>query len=182
MLKKLTATLIASLSIIAPSSTLADEMEDHQYLWETLPRIGVTRYINDPDYCSKGEDYAGMYDAYNNILVVCQDDGRMDGEMVGWSDNDLDTLRHESHHIVQDCASSTLADPHMDNMFSREELKEFIRGSGMTREQLQWIADTYSANGADEEVIMIEFEAFAVAESINPRDIANKLIQFCGVI
>jgi len=182
MLKKLTATLIASLSIIAPSPALAGEIEDHQYLWETLPRIGVTRYINDPDYCSKSEDYAGMYNAYENILVVCQDNGRYDGQMVGWTDSDLDTLRHEAHHIVQDCANSSLADIHMDNMFNEEELKEFIRGSGMTADQLRGIAANYAANGADEDVIIKEFEAFAVANSVNPRLIADKLVEFCGVI
>lgn len=182
MLKKLTATLIASLSIIAPSPALAGEIEDHQYLWETLPQIGVTRHINDPEYCSKSEEFMGMYDALNNVLVVCQDNGRYDGQMVGWTDNDLDTLRHESHHIVQDCANSSLADIHMDNMFNEEELKEFIRGSGMTREQLQQIASNYAANGADEEVIMIEFEAFAVSDSVNPRIISDKLVEFCGVI
>ena len=182
MLKKLTATLIASLSIIAPSPALADEMADHQYLWETLPRIGVQSYINDPDYCSKTEEYNGMYDAYENILVVCQDNGRYDGEMVGWTDNDLDTLRHEAHHIVQDCANSSLADIDMDPMFSHEELKEFIRGSGMTADQLRSIAANYAANGADEDVIIKEFEAFAVANSVNPRLIADKLVEFCGVI
>jgi len=182
MLKKLTATLIASLSIISPNSALAGEMEDHRYLWETLPRIGVTRHINDPEYCSKIEEYSGMYDAYNNILVVCQDNGRYDGEMVGWTDNDLDTLRHESHHIVQDCSNSTLADIHMDPMFSHDELKEFIAGSGLTKEKLEWIARNYAANGADEDVIIKEFEAFAVALSVNPRIIADKLVEFCGVI
>ena len=181
MLKKLTATLIASLSIIAPSPALAGEIEDHQVLWETVGAIGVERYINDPDYCSKIDEFAGLYDAWNNILVVCQDNGRYDGEMVGWTDNDLDTLRHEAHHIVQDCANSTLADNQMDNMFNEEELKEFIRGSGMTADQLRGIAATYRENGATDDVIMKEFEAFAVARSISPRLIAEKLIQFCGV-
>ena len=182
MLKKLTATLIASLSIIAPSPALAGEMEDHQYLWETLPRIGVTRYINDPEYCSKLDEFAGVYDSWNNVLAICQDIGRYDGEMVGWTDNDLDTLRHEAHHIVQDCANSTLADNQMDNMFDKEELKRFIAGSGMTADQLRRIADTYRRNGATDDIILKEFEAFAVARSINPRDIADKLIEFCGVI
>ena len=182
MLKKLTATFIASLSIIAPSPALAGEIEDHQHLWDTLPRIGVTRHINDPEYCSKLDKFAGIYDSWNNVLVICQDNGRYDGEMVGWTDNDLDTLRHESHHIVQDCANSTLADNQMDNMFNEEELKRFIASSGMTAEQLRRIAHTYKENGATDDVILKEFEAFAVARSINPRDIADKLIQFCGLV
>ena len=101
--------------------------------------------------------------------------------MVGWTANDLDTLRHEAHHIVQDCAASSLYDSQMDLMFSEEELKRFIAGSGLTAEKMRWIVKSYSSNGADADVILKEFEAFAVAISVNPRMIADKLVQFCGV-
>ena len=182
MLKKLTATLLLSLSAIMPNAALANEIEDHQYLWETIGNIGVTRYINHPDWCPKTEEYNGMYDAGNNILVVCQDNiTRPTVKMIPWTDNDLDTLRLEARHIVQDCASSTLADSRMDNMFDRDELIKFIAQSGLTQEKLRWIAQSYSEQGADEEMIIIEFEAFAVAESIGARLIAEKLIQFCGL-
>jgi len=181
MLKKLTATVLLSLSAIMPNAALANEIEDHQYLWDTVDRIGVSRYVNHPRYCSKLNEFSGMYDAADNVLVICQDNGRINGEMVTWTDNDLDTLRHEAHHIVQDCASSSLLDSQMDNMFDQDELVKFIAQSRLTKERLEEIARQYRANGADDEVIIIEFEAFAVADSVGARIIADKLIEFCGV-
>ena len=38
------------------------------------------------------------------LMVICQEN-RIPGvrEMTSWTEEDLDTLRHESHHLVQDC-------------------------------------------------------------------------------
>ena len=40
----------------------------------------------------------------HGTMVICQEN-RIKGshEMVSWTEGDLDTLRHESHHLVQDC-------------------------------------------------------------------------------
>lgn len=183
MFKKLTASIFASLSIFAPTSAFAERIEEHQFLWETLGRIGVERYVNHPDYCSKSAPFSGLYHPGLNVLVICQDYAEsMNGEMVNWTSNDLDTLRHEAHHIVQDCSASTLEDEQMDLMFNDEELKEFISNSGITREKLQWIADNYRQEfGASDDIILKEFEAFSVALSVDPITIANKLVEYCGL-
>lgn len=181
MFKKIAATILASLSIATPGPVLANEIEDHQYLWETVEHIGVQRFINHPKYCSKFKEYSGLYDSNNNVLVICQDEARqLNGEMVGWTDNDLDTLRHEAHHIVQDCASGTIHDAELVTLFDGDELEQFVLQSGLTPEKLRWIASSYRSElNASDDVILMEFEAFAVAASINPRTIADKLLEFC---
>ena len=71
MFKKLTIAAIASLSIFAPNVVSANTIEDHQYLWDTIPTIGAKRYINHPEWCSKMNEYSGLYDADQNVLVIC---------------------------------------------------------------------------------------------------------------
>ena len=40
---------------------------------------------------------------YNSIMI-CQDDRiETSDQEVEWTENDYDTLRHEAHHVVQDC-------------------------------------------------------------------------------
>lgn len=179
MFKKFTAAVVASLSVAFPGAAVAESIEDHQYLWETVQRVGVQTYVNDGRYCNKLEEHHGLYNHHKNFLVVCQDEGRYDGQMVGWSDNDLDTLRHEAHHIVQDCAAGSLYDNEMALLFNDpDDLAEFAAGA-LTVDQVKWIVSSYGGQGASDAVIVQEIEAFAVAASVNPRTIADKLVEFC---
>ena len=178
---KFAAALFASLAIAAPSmaAPVTGTMEDHQQLWAALNESGVTTYINH-EQCEVMEA-AGFYVSSYNVLVVCQDNRVNSDEEVQWTANDLDTLRHEAHHVVQDCKVGTQGDDRLGSVFNNDEdWKEFILNSGYTREQLNAIAESYASRGADENTLIIELEAFAVANSVNASTIADAVRHYCG--
>ena len=62
---------------------------------------------------------------------------------------------------------------------SQEQLIKFISGSGYTPEELQQIIAHYQRNGVTGYKMLMELEAFAVARSISPNLIADKLKEYC---
>ena len=182
-MKKFLATVAATVAAFVPSAALANSnsIEEHQHLWDTLNRIGIQTLVNDRVYCND-ENAAGLYSPSQRTLVVCQDNAKYNnGRMIAWTDNDLDTLRHEAHHVVQDCLNRRLGDGHLANLFDGPgELGKFYSGV-LSPRQVNWIIDTYRANGADNDVIRLELEAFAVAASVAPRNIADALENQCGI-
>ena len=181
-MKKFLTTLLASVVTLAPTGVMAgnNNIEEHQQLWDTLSNIGVTTLVNDARYCDK--DVMGLYYPYKRTLVVCQEDARsLNGRMVGWTDEDLDTLRHEAHHVVQDCLDRYLGDGHLTVLFDEPgQLRQFYSGI-LSQRQIDWIVSTYTKNGGDSKVIRLELEAFAVAQGVGPVNIANALTNNCSV-
>jgi len=182
MFKKFAATVVATAAILAPGAAFADEeTRQHQQLWETVQRVGVHAVTNSPNFCD-GKHH-GFYAPAERLLVVCQDNAKSyDGRMVPWTDNDFDTLRHEAHHIVQDCSLGGLGDRKETAFIGKDkELLQFIQHSGLTKSQLNWIVDSYKKRGASDHVIKLELEAFAVAASVKADTIADALVATCGV-
>lgn len=178
---KFATGLLSALAIAVPSvaSPVTGTMEDHQVLWQALNENGVTTYLNH-EACDT-YDAAGFYISSYNVLVVCQDNRITDDVEVQWTENDLDTLRHEAHHVIQDCKLGTQGDDELGSVFTTEEdWKNFVLNSGYTVEQLNLIAQGYIDRGADTDVVIIELEAFAVANSVNARDIAQGVANHCG--
>jgi len=180
-MKKFLTALVASVVTLAPTGAMAgnNNIEEHQQLWDTLGRIGVTALVNDRNHCDE-KGVSGMYYPRARTLVVCQDNARrLDGRMVAWTDNDLDTLRHEAHHVVQDCLNRRLGDGHLANLFDGPgELHKFYSGI-LSPDQVQWIVEQYRENGGDDEVIRLELEAWAVAQGVGPIPIADALVNNC---
>ena len=100
---RLAASALASLSLLMPGAALADNsFEAHASLANAIAEVGVDVYINPPEVCEDG--IAGMYISGASALVVCQDNATGE-EQVDWTANDLDTLRHEAQHLIQDCVA-----------------------------------------------------------------------------
>ena len=151
--------------------------EDHRYLAETIQSLGVPLTLNSKVHCLKGE--SGSYFSAG-FMIICQDHRKDDGKQVSWTENDLDTLRHEAHHMIQDCAKGTIGDRKMSLMFDNEkEFTRFISNSGYTQQQLQQIIKHYQKQGVTGYDLLIELEAFAVARSIPANLIADKLKEYC---
>jgi hypothetical protein len=152
-------------------------IEQHQYLARTIVSLGVPLSLNTKLHCSPGE-FGSYFSA--GFMVICQDKRTETGKQVEWAENDLDTLRHEAHHLIQDCAAGSVGDRKMSLMFNnKEELLKFIRGSGYSDEKLQSIAQHYQKQGVDGYDLLMELEAFAVARSIPANLIADKLNEYC---
>jgi len=179
-MKKFLTSVIAGASVIfTPGSAIAgNTYEDHLDLFNALNEVGIITSINSRLHCSPGVD--GMYHTRAGILVICQDNGVTGGPQVTWTENDLDTLRHESHHVVQDCNEGTIADGLMDNLFYEEqELIDFISKSSLSAEDLKDLISSLEKDGLSSRSILIEVEAYIVAKDIEASSIANKVREFC---
>ena len=167
--------LMAALVTATPAFA-GNTMRDHRLLWDTLESAGVTVKVNPRD-CDG--DFHGYYNRREMILVVCQDRARPGGRQVRWTSNDLDTLRHEAHHVLQDCMIGGLGDMRSDTFFELEDLKEFLMESTLTAEDIESIIESYKDQGASDEVIIMELEAFAVASDIDASRIASAIDRVC---
>ena len=164
----------------------------HRQLIDTLEASGVYFGINPPQVCDvekTDESYHGVY-FYSDtnqtpLLAVCQDFGGQ-GEETVWTDNDLDTLRHESIHFIQDCIGNTV-DGELDRIYdgpggySAIEFNTMDIVGALGYEQAQSIITRYEENGADEDVIALELEAFYLAASQEASTIADVMSHTCPV-
>ena len=175
-IKTFIATLVLGVSTIAPVHA-QNNHDDHRRLWNTLQSIGITTILNEPTQCN--DQVSGAYGSSAGILIVCQDNSKSAYSVSEWTQNDYDTLRHEAHHVVQDCADNRIGDNNLVPLFSGEELEEFV-SNVLTDEQVDRIVKEYRSYGVSDDVVIAEIEAFAVARSVSADAIANKLIEFCS--
>ena len=167
-----------SLTFLTSGSVKASINEDHKVLVNSLETIGVEFVLNDTELCNPEDEVAGLYSPRHNVLVVCQDNRfTISGKEAEWTENDYDTLRHESHHVLQDCVTG-LDNHTMDKYFAGVSHGEFI-SSVLSIDDINMIVEVYKENGASREVIAKELEAFAVATITSPDVIAQQLESLC---
>ena len=177
-MKRLFVSLLAAASILTPSVAKAQNTpEDHLDLWNSLQSLGVTTLYNHTLHCPEGID--GKYYIHSAVLVVCQDNMTSHLKEAMWTDNDFDTLRHEAHHVVQDCAHGSLGDGQTGPIFDEKDLVRFLKASSFTEEQLAGLYGMMKQDGMDDLTIQEELEAFTVAKDIPAADIRSKLVEFC---
>ena len=178
-MKKFIATVTAIASSLVASPALANDqqfVDDHLKIVENLHKVGVTIVVNNPLHCSSSRAGGGSYFPGNAMLVVCQDKGKGDNEMVDWTLNDYDTLRHEAHHVVQDCAAGDINDDRMRMLFDGEDFLEFTKGLEQTVKSLY---ESQREDGLSGQQAMEEVEAYIVARYIPAGAIADKVLEFC---
>ena len=154
--------------------------EDHKYLLHSVSDRGVELIVNDAELCTGSSD--GFYSS-DRRLIICQDAMVEPGVEVEWSLNDLDTIRHESHHFLQDCAFGGSRIDHMSTVFftDTEKYADFVLNSGLTQSEIDRIETAYRKLGLNFLGIMMEIEAFAVARSVPPRQLADKIKEVCVI-
>ena len=167
----------------APAAFAGNTLRDHNRLWDAIEDTGTEIIVNHPEACEDSWG-GGIYSMQNgrSYLVVCQDEGERAGldNQVQWSANDLDTLRHEAHHLLQDCLAGVRGDGELEPLMSDpQQHRQFVLSS-LTQERISQIIKTYTEDGADEELLMLELEAFAVAEDVDAGRIANGVAKACS--
>ncbi len=163
---------------LSPVAGATGTVQEHEAIVHALEGIGVQVVLNSPAYCD--DETAGAYSSGQRLLFVCQERATVPYRDNGWTDYDLDTLRHEAHHVVQDCLKGGLGDGYYDNLFdTRKELEEFVTSS-LSSEEIDWVITTYAMEGADEEIILNELEAFAAAKVVDPDTIATTVTKVCA--
>ena len=60
-----------------------------------------------------------------------------------------------------------------------DDYDEFVRNA-LNEKQIHMIIEGYRGRGADEETIILEIEAFAVARTVHPDTIADAMVNLCG--
>ena len=179
-IKRFITTSLIAMSVSGTAALAQSDHESHERLWQTLHLIGVTPLLNDKVRCA-GQDVDGSYNSKTGMLVICQDDSYAGGPQSDWTENDYDTLRHESHHVLQDCNDGRLGDGMLSDLFKgADEWEQFVT-RGLTLDQIKSIVQSYTENGANEKVIAHELEAFSAANSVDADTIANKLVEFCSL-
>ena len=179
-MKKYILATLSALSLIPFNSVHASTFKDHVKLWKVLDQIGVTTVVNNPVHCYDSEPQLdGIYFPYSGLLVVCQDNRKPGEGQVEWTKNDLDTFRHESQHVIQDCNAGPLFDGKAAPMFDDKELVKFIEASSWTKKQIKDLYDRLKGLGLTDREIHMEIEAYVVASGISANAIAHKLLEFC---
>ena len=180
MMKRIAAAVTAvaafcSAGVAAPTS---EEVNAHIRLIEAIEASGVSVSFNEKDKCyspNRAERIAGFYSGYYEHLAVCQDNATSwNGEIVQATDNDLDTIRHEAHHLVQDCSDGRI-DGELVRFF--DEDSAFM--AEMPARRKAWVRRVYSEAGASEDVIELEFEAFHVARHVSADTITSAVTRLC---
>jgi len=166
----------ASASHATPTESSVKEGsgEAHVLLVEAIQRNGVKVVINH-GRCKEG--LMGFYSSGNRVLAICQDNGTPDGPMVEWTANDLDTLRHEAQHFIQDCAVGTNHDQALIPVYKSPSA---LAQSTLGPERVAIITERYRDNGASDLVLLLEYEAFSVAALNVPLDQTRDIKLYCG--
>ncbi|QBP06088.1 hypothetical protein [Synechococcus phage S-B68] len=168
---------LGAVAVLGCVSAKSAPLGDHANLLNAVVRNGVRVFIN-PSVCV-GHFADGWYSHADNSLVVCQDnmDPMRPGYIVEYTQNDLDTIRHEAHHLVQDCLKERDGD--VDPFFDTEEEWTSFVTDHLTEDRIDYIIENYQRMNADGKTIVTELEAFAVARAVSPRHIAEAIDTIC---
>ena len=174
LLQKITSSAIG-LSLLTIPGVSAKMNSSHDELKKALNDVGVEVFLNETKLCNGSK--SGMYSPDYDAILICQDDRiETSDQEVEWTENDYDTLRHESQHVVQDCMEG-IDNNKMSLFFSNEiEYLEFVI-MGLTKSEFFQIVEAYRPLGDD--VLLNELEAFAVAKGVKPDTIAKAIRGVC---
>ncbi len=170
--KTIAAVLMLS-GFLVPAPAEANVVDEHNRLLRAIGATGVVVKIN-PASCDADEDNYGWYWAAKNELVVCQENKIYgSSRQVPWTAEDFDTIRHEAHHVVQDCRDNSL-NGQLHAVY--KEPIELAR-SVLTDRRAEWIIESYGDRG--EHIVVMELEAFSVAQMNDPAEQVRDVRQFC---
>ena len=174
----LSATVALALSAIP---ALAIDQE-HTDLITTLEERGASVYVNAPP-CFMGRRVSGLYTQLKGVgpaIVVCQDNKERTFQHAEWTANDLDTLRHEAIHYVQDCLDGTADGRELQPVHSMVDsvtIEDIIAAMGP--EKAGNIIMNYMRAGTPEAQIVNELEAFYMAEGLSAREVGEFVETAC---
>ena len=175
-------TLLAALTILCTSvpSMAQSNHTHHQMLIEEAKKTGVTVYVNPDDVCNPektgGDKFFGFYAGADKIMVICQEEALKRGvynTQYVWTEEDYDTLRHESHHLVQDCRDETL-NARLHTVYTKPLV---FAGTVLSKRRFSWVVETYADRGDD--MIVLELEAFSVAQLNDPLEQIEDIKKYC---
>jgi hypothetical protein len=172
--KKLTASVLGFIAVFSPLEVLAgSNHSQHIDLLRAALNTGIDFKVNPPT-CDR-DRALGWYWANRNELVVCQQNKMVgSSQEVTWTEEDYDTLRHEVHHLVQDCMSRNNRDGHLGAVYENPiGLGKSVLGDSIVSRI------RYAYRDKDEHTIMMELEAFSVASMNQPLEQVSDIQTYC---
>ena len=178
-MKKLLTAALATLMTVTPSMAKSSH-SDHVRLFNSVKAAGVSVYINpskgcDPRY-NGGHKIFGYYAGRIQTMVICQETALRTGQFDtqhDWTEEDYDTLRHEAHHLVQDCRDNSL-DARLHAVY-REPLS--LAKNTLSTRKIEGILKSYGEQG--EHMVVMELEAFSVAQLNDPLEQVSDIQTYC---
>lgn len=180
-MKKLLTSLALVASTATPSLALAESNHDHHVqLFNRVKAAGVSVYINpskacDPRY-NGGERFFGFYSGGIQTMVICQETALRTGQFDvqhDWTEEDYDTLRHEAHHLVQDCRDGSL-NAQLNAVYTKPVQ---LAVNTLSQRRINWIIESYGKHG--QHVVVMELEAFSVAQLNDPLEQVGDINRYC---
>jgi len=166
MIRATIAAAIAAIAIAGPAAAGTP----HVTLARAIERSGVDLQINPSDCAARTA--LGWYNSLERRMVVCLEGG----PGAKWTAEDLDTLRHEAQHLIQDCVAGDHHDGALAPMF------DDVAGMGrqyIGQDAIDRIVEQYASQGAPLPVLILEVEAFTAAAMDVPVAQAEAIGQFC---
>ena len=168
------AAVTATSIIAAPAAEARGTYAEHTQLGNAVKSTGVVLKFN-PMECNQ-KDAMGWYWSYGNEMVICQENrSRYSTAEVQWTEEDLDTLRHEAQHLVQDCMdgkqNGNLGSVYKDPIALAKDV--------LSQHQIDKIIEVYTEGGASEHIVVMELEAFSVAAMNDPAEQTRDINKFC---
>ena len=165
-------TALTAIATLAPGAMAGQSNYGHHVtLGQVVRSTGINFKIN-PSSCWENDSF-GYYWAAQNEMVICQENKRSVGVEARWTEEDLDTLRHEAQHLIQDCMDGSrqgaLGAVYKDPI----GLAEDILGDRGIRSVIEAYSD------ASDHIKVMELEAFSVAAMNDPIDQARDIQKFC---
>ena len=172
-MKRLFIGLAAALSFASPVHGAT--FEDHVRLSEAVASTNTTFLIN-PNECDASGAYGWYWvrDGRYRELVICQvNKVKGSTRQMEWTAEDLDTLRHEAHHLVQDCMSGSRNGVLAGVYKSPLRLAFQVIGA----ERVRKIVEVYS--DSTDHIVKMEIEAFTVAAMNDPNEQIRDIRTYC---
>jgi hypothetical protein len=178
-MKRLSTIAISALTAVATVATTAipalaqrkSNYQHHIILAQAVRSTGVNYKINPAECWSKSA--YGWYWAYHNEFVVCQEGKQQVGVEARWTEEDLDTVRHEAQHLIQDCMDGSRQGA-LGSVYKEPiELAKNVLGDKGIRSILK----AYSE--ASDHTKVMELEAFSVATLNDPLEQVKDIRNFC---
>ena len=173
-IKKIVAAVALTVGCLGQAQATPTDFEDHKQLLAAVQSTGITVQVNTYE-CARG--FGGVFQPSRKRIIICQDNGVIgSNQEASWTDGDLDTLRHESHHVTQGCILGHKHDAHLGLVY--KESGQLVKEQLSVGEMLQ-IVYRYARHGASEEVVVLELEAFAVAAMSDPLEQVKDIKRYC---
>ena len=167
----------ASAAFATPEITAPPEgsLDAHAVLVHAVESRGID-FVANHSYCQENPDIMGFYSFDEALLVVCNDNYSETNTNPQWTANDLDTLRHEAQHMIQDCVVGGLQDRRLRPVYGDPiGLAFHVLGA----ENMEGINKKYRGAGADTRTVILEWEAFAVAALNVPLEQSQDIVRYC---